>query len=415
MKKYLFFAALAAVALGACTKIETNEVATVDEPITFGVYVPNATKAGAIGQTTTASIQRSEADGGGFGVFAYYTDNATYTSGSYKANFMYNQKVLYQGSKWQYSPVKYWPNEYGTGANSDGTDRLTFLAYAPYVSAASGTDGITAMVTNEAAKDAYVTYTVATDPTKAVDLVWAVNSDTGLPWLDLTKQTVTGTVPFKFKHALARLNVNVRGMFDEVRNSEDQVSGTDIDANTKITIGKIEIKGDFIPRADLNLKNTEANKPKWENPATAAEKTLTIANTDIAASLKATSADAVETSFPSIAGVTKTKVNVYTGSAPAATDDKFFTIIPTTGDQTFQVKITYFVTTEDANLYGGVSSVKNVIYKDLTFAGGFEEQKNYSIDIALGMTTVKVEATVDNNWAEGATPDIDLPVNTPGA
>lgn len=417
MKKSMIFAAVAAVVLSACAKVETTQF-TEDEPIAFSVYVPQMTKAGAIGQTTTSSIQRAEGEGGGFGVFAYYTDNNNYTSGSYYANFMYNQKVLYSTDHWEYSPVKYWPNEYGTGANSDATDKLSFLAYAPYVSSASGTSGITAMVANTAAdgkKDAYVTYTVSTNPAEAVDLVWAVNDATGLPWLDLTKQTVTGTVPFKFKHALARLNVNVRGMFDEVRTTDGQVSSDNIDEHSKITIGKVEIKGNFIPSANLNLNNTDANTPRWGNYADAAEKTLTIANSDIATSLKATSDTNPETAFPSVTGVTKTNVNIYTGAAPAATDSKFFTIIPKTADaaQEFEVKITYFVTTEDGNLEGGVSSVKNVIYKNISFpAPGFVAQKNYSINIILGMTTVKVEATVDDNWTNGSNLEIDLPVNT---
>lgn len=418
MKKTIILAAFAALTLGACTKVETVET-NEGTPVNFGVYVPQMTKAGSFDQTTTASIQRAKTAGGGFGVFAYYTDNANYTSNSYYANFMYNQLVEYSSSAWTYAPVKYWPNEYGAGANSEGTDRLTFLAYAPYVTkdaadadATTGT-GIVGMVTNAETKDAYVTYKVSTDPAKAVDLVWAVNNDNGLPFTDLTKssQTITSTIPFKFKHALARLNVNVRGMYDVVRTEDDQVSANEIDNKTKITIGKIEIKGAFIPKAELNLKNTEANKPNWQNPETAGVQTLVVANADVAASLKATSDSEVESSFPAIAGVTKTNVNVFTGAAPAATDTKFFTIIPKDGSQTFQVKITYFVTTEDGALKGGVSSVKNVIYKDVTFENGFVAQKNYSIDIALGMTTVKVTATVDDNWVNGEDPDVDLPQN----
>ncbi len=422
MKKIMILAASAALVLAGCAKmqtIETNE----GTPVNFGVYVPQMTKAGSVDQTTTTSIQRAQTAGGGFGVFAYYTDNANYTSNSYYANFMYNQLVEYKSSAWTYAPVKYWPNEYGTGANSEETDKLTFLAYAPYVTkaaadadAATGT-GIVGMVTNAETKDAYVTYKVSTDPAKAVDLVWAVNNANGLPFTDLTKssQTITSTIPFKFKHALARLNVNVRGMYDVVRTTDDQVSTDEIDDKTKITIGKIEIKGNFIPKAELNLKNTEANKPNWQNPVAAGEQTLVVANADVATTLKATSDSEVESSFPAIAGVTKTNVNVFTGAAPAATDTKFFTIIPNDGSQTFQVKITYFVTTEDSALKNGVSSVKNVIYKDVTFENGFVAQKNYSIDIALGMTTVKVEATVDDSWADGDDPDVDLPANTPAA
>lgn len=407
MKKILVLAAVAATVLASCAKTEDLQKNTGQgDAVNFGVYVP-FTKAGAAGQTTTTSIQRSEANGGGFGVFAYYTDNAAY-SGAGTPNFMYNQGVFYNTDHWEYSPVKYWPNEYGSGANSTGTDRVSFFAYAPYVSAASGSYGITAMSANTATGDPTITYVVDPTPSSAVDLCWAVNSADGFAWKDQTKQTTTGTVAFLFKHALARFNVNVRGFFDAVRSSDGAISSEDIDANTKITIETIAIKGTFAPSGVLNLNNTTANVPLW-TPATAAETTLTIPNGDIAASLKAT-VDG-ETSFPSIAGVTKTNVNVFTGAAPAKADATYYTFIPTTTSTTLNVEITYYVTTQDSKLNGGISCVKNVINKDITFASGFTGGLNYNLNIVLGMTTVKLEATV-SDWADPTNVDIDLPVNT---
>ena len=407
MKKFLFIAATAAAVLSACAQTEeTHKVNAQGDAVGFGVYVPQ-TKAGAAGQTTTASIQRSEANGGGFGVFAYYTNDGDY-SASAKPNFMYNQGVFYNASKWEYTPIKYWPNEYGTGAHSTGTDKVSFSGYAPYVATASVPYGNTAFApANNAAGNPTVTYVIDPTPSTAVDLCWAVKSDTGLPWINQTKQSTSGTVAFLFKHALARFNVNVRGYFDAVRSAEGAVSTDDIDTNTKITIEKIEIKGTFAPSGTLNLNNTTANTALW-TPATSAETTLTIPNADIAASLKAT-VDG-ETSFPSIAGVTKTNVNVFTGAAPAKTDATYYTFIPTTTSTTLNVKITYYVTTQDAKLDGGISCVKNVIDKDITFASGFTCGLNYNLNIVLGMTTVKLEATV-SDWADPTDVDIDLPVN----
>lgn len=407
MKKIFVFAAIAATVLASCAKTEVvHKSTTQGDAVGFGVYVPQ-TKAGAAGQTTTASIQRSEATGGGFGVFAYYTDDANY-SASATPNFMYNQGVFWNASKWEYTPVKYWPNEYGDDAHSSAADKLSFFAYAPYVATASGTYGITAFApANNAAGDPTITYVIDPTPSTAVDLCWAVKASDGLPWLNQTKQSTSGTVAFLFKHALARFNVNVRGFFDAVRASDGEISTNDIDSNTKITIEKIEIKGTFAPSGTLNLNNTEANKALW-TPATAAETTLTIPNGDIATSLKATVNG--ETSFPSVAGVTKTNVNVFTGAAPAKTDATYYTFIPTTTSTTLNVKITYYVTTQDSKLAGGISCVKNVIDKDITFASGFACGLNYNLNIVLGMTTVKLEATV-SDWADPTDVDIDLPVN----
>lgn len=407
MKKFLILTAAAVAVFASCAKtIDNTRNTGQGDVLSFGVYVPQ-TKAGAAGQTTTASIQRTEANGGGFGVFAYYTDDADY-SASAKPNFMYNQGVFYNASKWEYTPVKYWPNEYGSGANSTGTDKLSFFAYAPYVATASGPYGITAFApANNAAGDPTITYVIDPTPSTAVDLCWAVDAADGLPWINKTKQSTSGTVAFLFKHALARFNVNVRGYFDAVRAAEGAVSTDNIDSNTKITIEKIEIKGTFAPSGTLNLKNTTANTALW-TPDAAAETTLTIPNADIAASLKAT-VDG-ETSFPTIAGVTNANVNVFTGAAPAKTDATYYTFIPTTTSTTLNVKITYYVTTQDAKLNGGISCVKNVINKDITFASGFTCGYNYNLNIVLGMTTVKLEATV-SDWADPSNVDIDLPVN----
>lgn len=409
MKKFLILTAAAVAVFASCAKtIDNTRNTGQGDAVSFGMYVPQ-TKAGLAGQTTNTSIQRSEANGGGFGVFAYYTNDGDY-SASAKPNFMYNQGVFYNTDKWEYSPVKYWPNEYGNEAHSAATDKVSFFAYAPYVAtgATMGSYGITAFVpANDESGDPKITYVIDPTPSTAVDLCWAVESSTGFPWINKTKQSTTGKVAFLFKHALARFNVNVRGYFDAVRSAEGAVSTADIDANTKITIEKIEIKGNFAPSGTLNLNNTEANKALW-TPATAAETTLTIPNADIAASLKAT-VDG-ETSFPSITGVTKTNVNVFTGVAPTKTDATYYTFIPTTTSTTLNVKITYYVTTQDAKLAGGISCVKNVIDKDITFASGFACGLNYNLNIVLGMTTVKLEATV-SEWADPSNVDIDLPVN----
>ena len=78
------------------------------------------------GEFTTADLQTS-----GFGVYCWYTGNTAYASGTdiksvTRTILMLNQKVEYKNDLWTYSPSKYWP------LNDD--DKLTFRAYAPYVS-----------------------------------------------------------------------------------------------------------------------------------------------------------------------------------------------------------------------------------------------------------------------------------------
>lgn len=414
MKKYLILAAFAAVALGACTKVETTRE-TVDEPLTFGVYVPNAvTKAGTAGTITTDGANSTVSlQNEGFGVFATYSDGGNYAA-TIGPNFMYNTKV--SGSSWTYSPIKYWPNETiddNNGATGPAAaDKLSFLAYAPWVSAGSGSTGITALTANNATTDPKVTYAVATDPSEAVDLLWGVAGSTGLsytdvhnqtvtvaagmPLLNLTKPSTSQKIAFLFKHATSRLALKIIGAFDQVAES-----GT-LDSKTKVTVEQIRIVDlPVYTSGVLNLNNTSAGVPEWESTS-GTSTTLVVSGDDLNATIKDSGTAEVQT----VAGVTADLKNVFVN------DNTFFTLIPKTGSSiTVRVEITYYVTTEDTDLAAGYSRVKNVIYKDITFANGFQAGKSNTIKIILGLTSVKLEATVEP-WDELSATQVDLPVNS---
>lgn len=431
MKKYFILAASAAIVLGACSKNEVNVNETADNAVAFGVYVPRTTvtKAGTAGIISTA---QTLAASGGFGIFAFHTDGANYASAAIKPNFMYNQHVTgtdVATPVWSYSPVKYWPNEFGTNAASTNVDRLTFFAYGPYVEVTPGTgaptaspvgQGITALSSNADTGDPFVSYEVAgTDPAGAVDLVWGVASTTdasaiqngptlvaGKPYIDMTKQTTGGKVTFNFRHALTGVGINVQAFFDDVNDPaafDDVTSGT-LEAETKITIESVTLSGfDYYATGDLNLNNTTANTPLWQNLPTAG--TSFPITGAIAASLK----DSGNAELQTVAGVTGTKVNLITGAAPAATDP-YYMLIPT-GNNTdnVNVEIVYYVTTEDNNLADGFSRVQNDIKKESITLQLVAGKKN-TLNLVLGMTTVKVDATV-TDWENGNEADVDLPIN----
>lgn len=86
------------------------------------------------GVWTTEGLQ-----GVGFGVYCWYTGTSDFNVAGWEAGsahikdcigpsgymLMRNQKVEWDGSKWDYSPSKYWPLV--------ASEKLTFRAYAPYV------------------------------------------------------------------------------------------------------------------------------------------------------------------------------------------------------------------------------------------------------------------------------------------
>lgn len=436
MKQRLFIGSLAALALMAsCSSSNDDlngEATTPQEsnvPLTFSSYLGRTatTRAGATGTITTDGADNTTSlQTEGFGLFATYTDNATYTAAT-GPNFMYNTKV--STKDWTYSPLRYWPNETSTtnadgkGATSEGVDRLSFFAYAPYVEATATTGavtentvGITALTANNATTDPKVTYVVADDPSKSVDLLWGVvPADTtkwsnvtgtdidiaeGKPYLNLIKPNTTQKVNFNFRHALAKLGLKVVGAFDAV-------TGGTKDAATKITVASVTIEGTgFKKTAVLNLNNTTANEPLWEAVKDAGDIKLTVSDANLNSKIKDSGNDEAQT----VDGVTETAQDLLNSDATSA--QKAFMIIPSSAaDKSLKVTIDYYVNTTDASLYKGYSRVENKITKTIT---GFapEAGKNYTLLLSLGMTSVKVSATV-SDWTteDGSTTQVDLPIN----
>ena len=427
MKQRLFIGSLAALALMASCSSSNDDLnggtthKDSNVPLTFSSYLGRTatSRAGTAGVQTTSTLATN-----GFGLFAYYTDNSSYGTSS-TPNFMYNTQV--SGTDWTYSPLRYWPNETSTtnadgkGATSEGVDHLTFFAYAPYVkvTATSGavtddaTVGITALTKNTTAGDPKVSYTVASDPAKSVDLLWgvsntatwdnvtgtALNLTVGKPYIDLIKPKTGQNVSFNFKHALSRLGLTVQGAFDQ-----KNPGGTLKDA--KITVAKVEITGEnFAAKGVLNLNNTVEGEPLWDTSAADAGKlSLTLEgdnlNNDIKDKGNVKAAEQPD-------GVTAT-------SQSLLKDNTYFMFIPGTATtaKPLKVKITYYTTTDDPNLSGGYTRVENVITKSISATDGlkFEAGKAYTLNLVLGMTSVKVTATVAG-WDTGSSTQVDLPIN----
>ena len=241
MKKVLFFAVAAALFAACSSKDDIASQAptapvgtTGDQAVGFDAYIQRGvTRGGTTGDTGTGTLSTP-----GFGVFGYYTDANEYDPQALP-NFMYNQNVKGSSPNYTYSPVKYWPNEYGSSAISDDADKVTFFAYAPYVDVVPSTGklvdysdgkdqwGITGMSRNSATGDPLIKYIATFEENKSVDLCWGVFDETsttwktnigtqdftkGMPWKDVQHPasiTTGQAVKFTFKHALAKLNVQI--------------------------------------------------------------------------------------------------------------------------------------------------------------------------------------------------------------
>ena len=136
MKKYMIFAAVAALTLASCAKVETKPSTLEDEsiPIGFSNYTPRSiTKAGDTYVAGTELVT-----GKHFAVYAWRTDYGTFLGENPgDPDFMDGVDVTYAGDTSDgknntYSPIKYWPS-------GETPKNLSFVAYYPY-----GAAGITA-------------------------------------------------------------------------------------------------------------------------------------------------------------------------------------------------------------------------------------------------------------------------------
>ena len=462
MKKRLFMFATAALMLAACSndgEVAVNDGAQLQSGsgvVAFDTYTSSATKAdawiGKAGVMNTTTLKDTEANGGGFGVFATYSDG---TPGSYAPaqgpNFMYNQKVLWNSTAlgWEYSPLKYWPNETAHDSQSPSNatmdsrvDKLTFFAYAPFVASSATPEdaalgdlngvtytshvpdadqyGIIKITANNATTDPKVTYRVSKDATKTVDLLWgiapagglnytAVNGtpiaiDEGKPLIDLIKPDKDQKIKFLFQHALSRINFTVVGAFDQM------APGGTKDEKTKVLVEKVDVfegtAGSIKTDGVLNLNNGTEWTANWETKTGGdyrAAALFSVANSELTASIKDGGAVAFG-SQPN--GVTTTETPLFADAS------KFFAVIPSAGTE-FVVEITYYVQTLDAALAptGSVdgSRVKNVVRVPVTV--DLQNNKSYNFRLILGLTSVKLVAEVAD-WELAGDVDAYLPQNT---
>ena len=347
-----------------CSNEKWEETIPANE-VVFGTQLPEdwnpitPSRAGVVGST---ELQLS-----GFGVYAYYTENELWKSTNATIpNFMNNTQVCSadNGTSWTYSPVKYWPTDQG--------DKISFFAYAPYVSSLTATGSM-------------LNYIVPVDVDEQVDLMWSNSVTT-----DLQRQDVH----FEFQHALARIGFAV----------EAEIGGkSPVDEYEKVVmkVKKIVLTsvsdisgtgaGPFYKRAALDMNN-QTEVALWTNIVGSETQSYTLAESELVSR-----------------ELTLNKENTSVESVSLTDADKYLMIIPqdflTEG---FNVYVEY-----DVDLYfsgNGTSSE----YRYFTYTNGcvgilkieFEPAKSYIINIRLGLKDATLGEVSITDWQEE---EIDLP------
>lgn len=371
MKKILFFAAAAIMMVG-CSSDQVVSEMPKDNAINFGMYF------GRDAQSRAAIMDVYDLRDQSFGVFAYYTEGSNYDGGTFTPNFMFNQKVEWNGTDaWTYSPLKYWPNNPG--------DKLSFFAYAPYSEQLNGNIALADGFNNTSTSAPALKYTLAANLADHVDLLWAE------PVKNKTNQDILlnnpDQVKFNFKHALSRIGFKAVAVIDEINDDatgeEDTKDphGKEVDSKTTITIDKIVLTGKFHQGGTISLIDGT-----WTKDAIDAE----IYTWETAQLLNVP--------------VTKTKKVVIN-------NDSYLTVIPQALDanQDLQITVTYTVTTVDDALAEKKSVVQSTVTSD-PFDFEFTQGYAYNFVLHIGLSSVQFTAEVAN-WTE--TTDEDIVVNVP--
>ncbi|MBO7589967.1 MAG: hypothetical protein J6T05_00010 [Prevotella sp.] len=313
---------------------------------------------------------------------------------------------------------------------------------------------------NTATGDPIVKYVVDTDPKTSVDLLWGVAAETagdnytpidnqngnvsikaGLPFLSLVKPNnpQSDRLQFNLKHALAKVKVTIDYIADDF--TPNGTNGATIDATkTRIYVRSFKMSG-FATKGALNLNNTTAGQPLWKDFDGAKDlsfddvtfqdgrkdgkegETNGAQNNETPQGLNPA---IIENNSPAAngtfgpdktTGVTNVAQNLFGGDETA--NGGFFYVIPRNEEgNKVDVTIAYDVETIDPNLAGKLSdnethgiSIENIISKENIFGGlDFMAGYQYEINIHLGMTSVKVEATV-TDWVDNGKTNVDLPDN----
>lgn len=232
MKKTVFIAALAVVAMASCTKNEISQ-STRTKEITFTTPVlARHTKSTEIEVTTYPTTAS-------FNVYAWYNEEEHFTAGTASA-YMKDVQVSYNSSideaddagigAWISHPVYYWPKQ----------GVLSFDAYSPNglsgTVTANATDGIT--VTN---------HVVSTTLDSQQDFLYATRAVDKTSSKGTTNDTYDG-VDIPFNHALAVVKF-------QAKTAEDYSSTTTIKIKD-IKLKKIKNTGTF-------NQNASTPNPAW--------------------------------------------------------------------------------------------------------------------------------------------------------
>lgn len=360
MKKNLFIAAAACVALAACTKNEVKPV-EMDQEITY--------------QTITTKAASTFASDCHFTSYAYMLPSGKTWDSKFSEGSAYiaDADIYYHDTapnyEWKAANTYYWPKQ----------GSLTFFAWSTYTDAKASLTGATVSCTQ--AKGIQVDKFDITKNKNVDFLVAEVAKDkkaNETQHEDGSSHTWAKGVPTVFKHALSKLVfkvVTVKGGTPYSYTS-DKVT---------FTVKSIKLKG---------VNNNLAYSQDWQSGNTASKHTWTDPN------------PIVEIAEVPVFTGTYVATNTATALTPATGD--YSIVIPQLFDADDVLEIIYEIKTE---FISGSPVTETVTINDKklseVYTAKWEPGKEYTLTIKLGIDEVLWDPTLDD-WAVGTTVDVTI-------
>jgi hypothetical protein len=372
-----FYVLIAQLVLSGCAGEAVEETSSSSSSeINFDAYVGRnaSTRAGV----TDITFLKGKEWYSGFGVFARYNHNGKISS------LMDTERVTWNKNHWEYTNTRYWPNE----------GFVDFYAFAPYNRDVKMGKLPDYLVNNPDSKDE--TYIYFPSNVSPVDLVWA----------NAEKQTkdsissINGKVKFQFKHALARLGLDIKA------NQDLEKNGAVITVEEVDLYGPEDYKGVFDMVGYLNLKTggwhvVNEESTRWY-----------YAWTPTGSVGKEDGNDGKEDGEEKVT-VLKLSASQLNHTTPIITNDpnSYIFIIPQTKSEKFHLKITY--TVKQGDLEEEVTASKNLLEvldqsgtskPSFTFEGG----KAYVFHLKLSLNPIDFSVTVDDKKRDEVTDEITI-------
>lgn len=358
-----FYVLIAQLVLSGCAGEAVEETSSSSSSeINFEAYVGRnaSTRAGV----TDINFLKQDPNTwyAGFGVFARYKHNGEISS------LMDTERVTWNKNHWEYTNTRYWPNE----------GFVDFYAFAPYNGGVIMGKLPDNLVNNPDSKDE--TYIYFPSNVSPIDLVYA----------NAEKQTkdsissINGKVKFQFKHALARLGLDIKA------NQKLEKNGAVITVEEVDLYGPEDYKGVFDMVGYLNLKTggwhvVKEESTRWYYAWTPTGKVGKEDGNNGKRKCQKLSASQLDHTTPIITN----------------DPNSYIFIIPQTKDEKFHLKITY--TVKQGDFVEKVTVKKNLLEvldpsetsnKSFTFEGG----KAYVFHLILSLDPIdfKVKPKVED-------------------